>query len=391
MKEKVKYLLVAFFVSMALSSCGVFHDPLVQIDHAQLLAFSTNVRPILSSKCFSCHAGGAQGASAAFFMNSLDETSLYSESYRRITAGTPSTSILLSKGMGNNSHGGGALLSASDQTAIENWISSFRSSRSSNLFLNTVRPILANTCFNCHSNSANAAFRAFEMNSTDNVLLYTKVFEKVVPGQPLNSSLIIKGSNLANNHGGGTVLTPSEQNTLATWINSSEVRTPPSSSGTVGTGGTGGTGGLNLRTTSALSVPTGLTLTSDRYLRFPLNNLGHSGAFVEVGMRLLTAGVYQFSQWRVYSPNYALTVRGITVIVKNGSSQGLANTLASLTFEIPKSVATDSNTTPLPAKIYANEGVAQMLFIGADEVCETSYRDRGGKYQGQVGVTLPKA
>lgn len=50
-----------------------------------------------------------------------------------------------------------------------------------------------------------------------------------------------------------------------------------------------------------------------------------------------------------------------------------------------------SNTTPLPAKIYANEGVAQMLFLGADEVCETSYKDRGGKYQGQTGVTLPKA
>jgi len=50
-----------------------------------------------------------------------------------------------------------------------------------------------------------------------------------------------------------------------------------------------------------------------------------------------------------------------------------------------------SNTTPLPAKIYANEGVAQVLFIGADEVCATSYRDRGGKYQGQTGVTLPKA
>ena len=50
-----------------------------------------------------------------------------------------------------------------------------------------------------------------------------------------------------------------------------------------------------------------------------------------------------------------------------------------------------SKTTPLPAKIYANEGVAQMLFIGADEVCETSYKDRGGKYQGQTGVTLPKA
>ena len=49
-----------------------------------------------------------------------------------------------------------------------------------------------------------------------------------------------------------------------------------------------------------------------------------------------------------------------------------------------------SNTTPLPARIYANEGVAQMLFFESDEVCETSYRDRGGKYLGQTGVTLPK-
>lgn len=50
-----------------------------------------------------------------------------------------------------------------------------------------------------------------------------------------------------------------------------------------------------------------------------------------------------------------------------------------------------SNTTTLPAKIYANEGVAQMLFLESDEACEISYRDRGGKYQGQTGVTLPKA
>lgn len=48
-----------------------------------------------------------------------------------------------------------------------------------------------------------------------------------------------------------------------------------------------------------------------------------------------------------------------------------------------------SNTTNLPAKIYANEGVAQMLFFESDEVCSTSYADRGGKYQGQKGVTLP--
>jgi len=49
-----------------------------------------------------------------------------------------------------------------------------------------------------------------------------------------------------------------------------------------------------------------------------------------------------------------------------------------------------SNTTPLPAKIYAGEGCAQVLFFESDEVCETSYKDRGGKYQGQHGVTLPK-
>ena len=49
-----------------------------------------------------------------------------------------------------------------------------------------------------------------------------------------------------------------------------------------------------------------------------------------------------------------------------------------------------SNTTPLPAKIYAGEGCAQVLFFQSDEQCETSYKDRGGKYQGQVGVTLPK-
>jgi dCTP deaminase len=49
-----------------------------------------------------------------------------------------------------------------------------------------------------------------------------------------------------------------------------------------------------------------------------------------------------------------------------------------------------SNTTPLPAKIYANEGVAQILFFESDEVCDSSYKDRGGKYQGQRGVTLPR-
>ena len=49
-----------------------------------------------------------------------------------------------------------------------------------------------------------------------------------------------------------------------------------------------------------------------------------------------------------------------------------------------------SNTTPLPAKIYANEGIAQVLFFESDEPCETSYRDKAGKYQMQTGITLPR-
>jgi dCTP deaminase len=49
-----------------------------------------------------------------------------------------------------------------------------------------------------------------------------------------------------------------------------------------------------------------------------------------------------------------------------------------------------SNTTPLPAKIYANEGLAQVVFFAADEECETSYADRGGKYMKQTGITIPR-
>ena len=49
-----------------------------------------------------------------------------------------------------------------------------------------------------------------------------------------------------------------------------------------------------------------------------------------------------------------------------------------------------SNTTPLPAKIYSNEGLCQVLFFESDEECETSYKDKKGKYQNQTGITLPK-
>ncbi len=49
-----------------------------------------------------------------------------------------------------------------------------------------------------------------------------------------------------------------------------------------------------------------------------------------------------------------------------------------------------SNTTPLPARIYANEGLAQVVFFKADEICQTSYADRGGKYMKQRGITIPR-
>jgi dCTP deaminase len=49
-----------------------------------------------------------------------------------------------------------------------------------------------------------------------------------------------------------------------------------------------------------------------------------------------------------------------------------------------------SNTTPLPAKVYSNEGISQVLFFQSDEVCEVSYADKKGKYQGQQGLTLPR-
>lgn len=49
-----------------------------------------------------------------------------------------------------------------------------------------------------------------------------------------------------------------------------------------------------------------------------------------------------------------------------------------------------SNTTPLPAKIYANEGIAQVIFLEADDICETSYADKKGKYQAQKGIVVPR-
>jgi dCTP deaminase len=75
--------------------------------------------------------------------------------------------------------------------------------------------------------------------------------------------------------------------------------------------------------------------------------------------------------------------RNVMVVCLGKSTYARCGIIVNVTLEF-------SNTTPLPARIYANEGVAQFLFFESDEVCETSYKDRGGKYQGQKGVTLPR-
>lgn len=87
---------------------------------------------------------------------------------------------------------------------------------------------------------------------------------------------------------------------------------------------------------------------------------------------------YEGMVYDVTVPNHVFFCR------RNGKASWTGNCWEGhLTIEI-------SNTSPLPAKIYANEGIAQLLFFESDEICEVSYQDRGGKYQGQQGVTLAR-
>jgi len=95
------------------------------------------------------------------------------------------------------------------------------------------------------------------------------------------------------------------------------------------------------------------------------------------------------------SLEYIRMPRNVTAICLGKSTYARAGVVANLT---PLEAAWHghitieiSNTTPLPAKIYANEGISQLLFFESDGECETSYQDRGGKYQGQQGITLPNA
>jgi len=95
-----------------------------------------------------------------------------------------------------------------------------------------------------------------------------------------------------------------------------------------------------------------------------------------------------------HSVEYFRIPRGILTITVGKSTYARTGVLTNVTPFEPEwegHVTLEiSNTTPLPAKIYANEGIAQVLFFEADEECETSYADKKGKYQGQTGVTPPR-
>jgi dCTP deaminase len=117
-----------------------------------------------------------------------------------------------------------------------------------------------------------------------------------------------------------------------------------------------------------------------------------SGSFVDVGADVCIIPPNSFALARTVE--YFRIPRNVLTVCLGKSTYARCGIIVNVTPLEPEwegHVTLEfSNTTPLPAKIYAHEGVAQMLFFESDEVCETSYRDRGGKYQGQRGVTLPK-
>jgi dCTP deaminase len=94
------------------------------------------------------------------------------------------------------------------------------------------------------------------------------------------------------------------------------------------------------------------------------------------------------------SVEYFKIPRGVLTICLGKSTYARCGIVANITAFEPEWEGTVtieiSNTTPLPAKIYVNEGIAQVLFFEGDEECQTSYKDKKGKYQAQTGITLPK-
>jgi mono/diheme cytochrome c family protein len=252
-----------------------------------------------------------------------------------------------------------------------------------NAFAATVRPILQNNCFGCHATLGGSAGAAFFMNPNDDSQLYREAFNRITPKNPISSKLLNKAMGMGHSPGNQLPSVP-DQDTIKAWINSE-------SSGGSGTSGNGGGGSVNPPTppnptgnlvmTSSLPVPSNLSNGGAyQYLRFPLSGLGHSGALLEMGIRFYTDGGYEFSQWRVYSPNYPLKVTGLNIVVTNGSQRDFSNTLATVVLNAPKSGATDSNSTPLPGAVLSSRAATGISF-GTGDLIQVGFtrleRDNG--------------
>src|SRR3990167_6374970 len=115
-------------------------------------------------------------------------------------------------------------------------------------------------------------------------------------------------------------------------------------------------------------------------------------SFVEVKRDICIVPPNSFALAR--SVEYFRVPRNVLTICLGNSTYGRCGIIVNVTPFEPEwegyVTLEISNTTPLPAKIYANEGLAQVLFYEAAEVCEVSYADRKGKYQAQRGITLPR-
>ena len=144
-----------------------------------------------------------------------------------------------------------------------------------------------------------------------------------------------------------------------------------------------------------------MTIKSDKWIRRMAQEHGMIEPFVERQVRgaddsrVISYGVSSYGYDVRCAAEYFRIPRDVLTICLGKSTYARCGIIVNVTPLEPEwegHVTLEfSNTTNLPAKIYANEGVAQMLFLQSDEACEVSYKDRGGKYQGQRGVTLPKA
>lgn len=227
------------------------------------------------------------------------------------------------------------------------------------LFVSRIQPILKKNCFSCHSQPNHPAGSRFYMHPTDNQKLFDEVFLRVKAGDAQTSLLLMRGMGVQ--HSVGNQLPDiSEQEEIRRWIQSPDVVRGP------GSGGNGSVGDPMASLKVTISRPAIIG-----FVRFSLDELGHLGAFVEVGVRSFSDGIYEFYEWRVHSPNYPLRISGIFVFVLNGGQKNSSNSLASVVLNASRSQASGANVTPLAgtplssrSAVVAQIGVGDLIQLG---------------------------